>query len=61
MVRKMGYLNPHTESRYLLRRMTPMLEKYHAASRAHCVFSSACVFPGCRGSGIYNRGIGTSG
>jgi hypothetical protein len=31
MVRKMGYLNPQTLRRYLLSRITPMLEKYQAA------------------------------
>ena len=31
MVRKMGYLNPQTLRRYLLSKITPMLEKYHAA------------------------------
>ena len=31
MVKNMGNLNPHTESKYLLSKMTPMLLKYHAA------------------------------
>ena len=31
MVRKMGYLNPQTLRRYLLSKITPMLEKYQAA------------------------------
>jgi hypothetical protein len=31
IVKKMGNLNPHTESKYLFNKMTPMLEKYHAA------------------------------
>ena len=31
MVKKIGNLNPQTLSKYLFKRITPMLEKYHAA------------------------------
>lgn len=43
MVRKMGYLKPHTESRYLLSRMTPMLEKYQASISVSHLIPCTCI------------------